>query len=387
VTEPAWDLLIVGGGPAGLLAGLVAEARGLRFRVLERESSPRPRSRSIGIHPPALQLLADLGVATPFLEAGSRIQSGHALAGPEHRLGTLDFRTLPAPWNFILTLPQWRTEALLEEALSRRAPESLLRSRWVRRVEEGEGGLRVIVTPLDAKGSTDEVWTCRYLLACDGKRSELRQAAGIEWQGAPYPHHFVMGDFPSGPEREEEAFIYLHPRGLVESFPLGSSLRRWVVERGPRGEAVDPATELVREVALRCGRSLDLTAVRDLSTFGVERFEARRMWKGRIVLAGDAAHVVSPIGGQGMNLAWLNAQDAVATLQQACAGEQDWDELAPLLAARMRKRARTVAKRAEQNLWLATRGPLRSVRTGLVWGLLRSPLRRGLAQRFSMHNV
>jgi 2-polyprenyl-6-methoxyphenol hydroxylase-like FAD-dependent oxidoreductase len=386
MTKPTWDLLIVGGGPTGLVAGLEAAARGLRFRILERDAEPRARSRSIGIHPPALQLLAELGVTDALVEAGSQIRRGEALAGPGQPLGTLDFGSLPPPWNFILTLPQWKTEAILEAELLRRAPGSLVRSRAVQAVEAVGEGLQGRAVVLDQPVADLECWTCRYLLACDGKRSELRSAAGIAWKGAPYPQRFVMGDFPTDPEGRSDALIVLHPRGLVESFPLGPTLRRWVVERGD-DDNPNPAAALVREVFLRVGTPLDPASVQDLSTFGVERFQAARFCQGRMVLAGDAAHVVSPIGGQGMNLAWLNVRDAVRTLHQACVGDGDWDTLAPRLETRMRKRAQTVAARAEQNLWLATRGPLRGLRNRGVQGLLHSPFRKELARRFSMHNV
>jgi 2-polyprenyl-6-methoxyphenol hydroxylase-like FAD-dependent oxidoreductase len=121
------DLVIVGGGPVGLVAGLLAHDAGLRFRVLERDPAPRRHSRAIGIHPPALGLLDRLGVADPLVQEGTPIRRGHALAGPERVLGSLDFGLLPPPWPFILTLPQWRTEQILEARLEEVAPGALRR--------------------------------------------------------------------------------------------------------------------------------------------------------------------------------------------------------------------------------------------------------------------
>jgi 2-polyprenyl-6-methoxyphenol hydroxylase-like FAD-dependent oxidoreductase len=405
------DLVIVGGGPVGLVAGLLAHDAGLRFRVLERDPAPRRHSRAIGIHPPALGLLDRLGVADPLVQEGTPIRRGHALAGPERVLGSLDFGLLPPPWPFILTLPQWRTEQILEARLEEVAPGALRRGvtvtgfagdrgrpREPARAPDGSTDTGVILHTEDDRDPSGRTLPARYLMACDGKSSRLRSAAGIGWKGGPYRPTYVMGDFPTANGAHPgvpgctppgtDAAIYLHREGLVESFPLEPGVRRWVAQAGQGGEEGEsPLETLVRAVRERCGVRLDPAGCLMSSAFGVERYRAERFWSGPIVLAGDAAHLVSPIGGQGMNLGWLNAADAVRSLAEILAGRVPAGRAASRFEVRAGRRFREVAARAEQNMLLANRSSVPRLRTLGVQLLLHSPARRILARRFSMAGI
>lgn len=410
------DVAIVGGGPVGLVAGLLAHEAGLRFAVLERDPEPRRHSRAIGIHPPALRLLDRLGVAGSLVDAGTRIHGGHALSGPGVILGGLDFRRhLPPPWSFVLALPQWRTEEILEARLREVAPGAVRRGVEVlgcdddgrdgatlRGREDGPGpGGEVAAHTVreDRPGAGSEAHlAARWVLACDGRGSRLRAGAGIDWRGGPYPHRYVMGDFPTAggahPDLRgcvppgTDAALYLHRDGLVESFPLEPGIRRWVVQVGPEGGGVGPPTgTLVAAVLERCGVRLDPEACLMVSSFEAERYRAGRFWKGPVILLGDAAHVVSPIGGQGMNLGWLDAADAVAALAEVRAGRASPGEAATRLEARMGRRFRIVANRAEWNMRLGHRTPLPHLRNLAIRLLLASPARRILARRFTMAGV
>ena len=365
------DMLIVGGGPVGLLAGLCAHAAGLRFRVMERDEQPRRHSRAIGIHPPCLRLIASLDqeLADRLVSEGTRIHRGHGMAGPGRPIGSLDFSLLGPPYPFVLTLPQWRTEALLEEALRFRSPDGLVR------------GMEVGAAPTDRDA--------RITLACDGRDSRIRQEAGIGVKGAAYPVRYVMGDFavtgwPDDPALQDDAFLFLTPTGLVESFPVESGVRRWVAEVEETAEP-DPG-RLSTLVAARCGVRLDPGEVRMISTFQPEHRTAERFVSGDLLLCGDAAHVVTPIGGQGMNLGWLNAADAVSAAAAVIAGGDPTRHFRAF-ERRARRRAGRARRRGEQNMFLANRTPMPRMRARILGLALRSPLRRIFARRFTMHGL
>lgn len=440
----AVDVVVVGAGPVGLLAGLLAHKAGLRVRVLDRASGPCSHSRAIGIHPPALQILAGLAgpgrpgrtgrsgrpggtLADAFVEEGIRVRRGHALAGPGRHLGSLDFGLLDPPWSFVLTLPQHRTERILEEALQLQAPGTLVRSTSVTAIRRSATG-GVDVTAVGPEGE-EQRFAAAFVLGCDGKRSTLREALGLGFEGGPYPHRYLMGDFrmaeprrsdpdpeacsagagegasaglvPAGDPRPglggvlpDEAAIYLAREGLVESFPLEAGVRRWVIQRGVPPDTADDhhLEELIATVGSRTGIVLAREDCRMVSAFGVERYHATRVWKDRVVLLGDAAHVVSPIGGQGMNLGWIHAREAVDAIRSVLREGVPESRAAAAFEARVQRRARQVARRAEQNMRLGHRPPrgsgmLHHARALLVRFLLKSPWRRDMARRFTMQGL
>ncbi len=391
--EAGYDAVVIGAGPVGLLTGLLAARAGLRFTVLERAAAPFRHSRALGIHPPALRLLRSLDLADACVAAGTRIRRGHAFPGSGAPVASLEFSLLGPPDDFVLSLPQWRTEAILEEALAQRAPGALRRGVSVDAIEGIPSG-GVEVGGRGPEGDSVRL-RARFVLAADGRRSTVRERLGIGFPGDSYPARYRMGDFPAAETvappglalPADEAGIWIHPEGLVESFPAETGLRRWVVQLPPDPSGAGEVETLAALILRRTGFRVDPAAVRMCSDFGVERRLAESLVSGPCILLGDAAHVVSPIGGQGMNLGWMNAASAVEAIGQVVRGEAEAEAALSSFEREARRRAREVARRAEQNMRLANRGPFHRPRTRLVRMLLASPFRRAIARRFTMHGL
>nr|WP_255459468.1 NAD(P)/FAD-dependent oxidoreductase [Micrococcus sp. TA1] len=306
------EVLVVGAGPTGLfLAGLLA-ARGVDVVVLERRPRPAEHSRAIGLHPPALHALEALGMAEAAVDAGVRVRSGVGYGdGIGHRslLGELSLGRVDARFPFVLTLPQVNTERLLAARLEELAPGTVRRGREVIGLEQSGGGVTVVARA----GATEEQWEARVVIGADGTRSRVRELAGVGSTARNWGDHYLMGDFDD-PDAEPVAHIHLHRDGVVERFPLPGGRRRWVVHTG-RERVPERAGDLAQRAFERIGLAPDPDTATMLSAFTVQRRLAARMVSGRTVLAGDAAHGISPIGGQGMTLGWLDALALAPLLQ------------------------------------------------------------------------
>jgi 2-polyprenyl-6-methoxyphenol hydroxylase-like FAD-dependent oxidoreductase len=194
-----------------------------------------------------------------------------------------------------------------------------------------------------------------------------------------------MGDFPDETTFGAAAAVYLGRGGLVESFPLPAGTRRWVARCG---DDRDPdLASLLARVEARTGTRLEAARAVRPSAFRAERFQARELARGRVALAGDAAHVVSPIGGQGMNLGWLGARSLSRTIASALRRGGDPSPALAADAASRARLARAAGRRAELNMWLGRPAPESARRDRLVRGLLRRPLGDVIARVFTMRGL
>jgi 2-polyprenyl-6-methoxyphenol hydroxylase-like FAD-dependent oxidoreductase len=414
----AHDVAIVGAGAVGLLLACLLAQRGVDVVVLERRAAAGERTRAIGIHPPGMRALDTAGVGAAVRRLGVPIRDG-VVTCQGRELGRLAFADEPV-WS----LPQRETERLLEARLAELAPGALRRAVEVcglrtaaRHVEldlarrtrrgvtehneagaavpgmwraereqlgaEGEPGLDVSV---EADGAAARLHA-RYVVGADGVRSTVRRLAGIGWARRRGGAEYVMGDSADTTDAPATALLRFEPAGVVESFPLPGGRRRWVawVRRAPA--LLTPAV-LATIVAARTGASVDLQTATDPSAFVARQRLAERFARGRIALAGDAAHEVSPIGGQGMNLGWLDAVRLDAELARALAAAAPEAPFGPYHRAR-RSAALRATRQAAFNMAmgapaagarLAARNLL--VRVCAVW-----PLRTLLASAFTMRRL
>ncbi|MET4094425.1 NAD(P)/FAD-dependent oxidoreductase [Arthrobacter sp. UYCu712] len=382
------EVLIVGGGPVGLLMAALLLQDGVDVRVLEQRAGRERHSRAIGIHPPSLDVLHRIGVAQDLVDLGVPIRHGIAV-GSGRRLAEMSFAGVSDSFPFVLSLPQSRTEAVLEERV--RELDSGALHRGVRLTGLHDDGGKVTVEGTTPSGRVR--YSAALVIACDGVRSAVRTLQGTAVTAKDYPDSYLMGDFADGTGLGPDAALYLAPEGIVESFPLPGALRRWVVRldgRKPLGSpgnaAVPDAGWLAERVRERTGVRLDVRSNSMLNRFGVRTRLARRMVTGRTVLIGDAAHEVSPIGGQGMNLGWLDAVALAPLVLAALQGSGAGAQLRRFERSRMAAAARAV-RQSEINMALGRplSGALLSMRNHAISAAAAVPAVNSFAaRRFTM---
>lgn len=380
----AADVLVIGAGPVGLfLANLLGRA-GIKILLLEKRLAETAPSMAIGIMPPSLRLFESIALAAPLIRAGCAVRSA-VVHDQTSTLGSLDFTTLPAPFPYILSIPQGELMRLLRERLADCSSVRFMEGCEAIGVRQNSSSATVQVR--DVRDGACKELTAAYVVACDGHNSALRRILGVPTTGKQYPVSFVMGDFPDTTTWPNAAHLFFTPNGSVESFPLPREQRRWVaLADGPQRDT----DALVRRVRAISGFRLEAAAELWHNSFTPERRLARTFFQERVVLCGDAAHVMSPIGGQGMNIGFADAWHLAAVLRRLC---QTHEPHAPLFAryeTDRRRAYRIAANRAGRGMWLGTRtGRISSaVRAGIIrHALLRFPLSLHLPQYFAMLTI
>tara|TARA_R110002096_G_scaffold183757_6_gene361848 strand:+ start:3275 stop:4426 length:1152 start_codon:yes stop_codon:yes gene_type:complete len=375
------SVCIVGGGPVGLFLGIALAKLNISCFIIERRAAPVPDSRSLGIHPVSMELFQLLGMETEFSESGIHIQKGIAHDGTR-KLGEIDFSSLKKPYNFILSCPQFKTEQILKETFLALNPSGLIQEAEVTDIRHDE---KEVVCWYKKDGREFQI-SSDFLVGCDGKNSLIRQKAGILFGGKRYPDTYIMSDFEDTTEFGSKATVFLPKDGMLECFPLPNGMRRWVVktEKFVKNPTQALLAELIRK---RLGYDLTDTKCTMLSSFGVQYFMAEQFFKNRIILAGDSAHVVSPIGGQGMNLGWIGAWK----LSQALSSIQEQPTKAEHYLSQYQKEQQLISKkvalRAEWNMRLGRKRTIPFFKKAFISVLLNTPLRKLAAEQFAMRGL
>lgn len=375
------DVVVVGGGPVGVFLATLLASRGLDVAVWEKRAKAATLSRAIGVHPPSLAAFDQIGVADDVAGAAVQIRRGIAKSGGR-TLGEVTFDRVSGRFPFVASLPQYQTEAIIAARLEALAPATLQRGVELVALDDVDPD-RVRLHGRSADGDVFEV--ARFVVGADGARSAVRKLLGIPASLTIYDDPFVMGDFRDDTGHGDDAVVHLEGEGVVESFPLPGGLRRFVVHTGQ--PLVRPTADTVAElVSARIGSTVDPASNSMLSAFVTRKRFAERIVHGRVVLIGDAAHEISPIGGQGMNLGWLDAAELAPLLTRAIGRDRvDHTALGEFQLRRMRV-ARRAARQAEANMAMGrpTSGLKRSARDAGFGLVLATPAKHVLAKSYSM---
>ncbi len=377
--EKKYDVIIVGGGPVGLFLAIRLHQQNISCIILEKRGKPRTGSRSLGIHPVSLELFDEIGLTDRFIRKGIKIKRGIAFLNTE-KVGEISFERCPPPYNFILSLPQHQTEAILNSRINNLG-NLMLRNARVISIQQDTNRVRVTY---ERNNDMHRV-SGAFLVGCDGKNSLTRDQINSRFSGRSYPDTYIMGDFSDNTTLGSDAAVYLCDEGLIESFPLNGRKRRWVVKADTYISEVT-REDIERRVYRRIGHKLKHTQNFMLSSFGVQKYLANPIIDNRIILAGDAAHIVSPIGGQGMNLGWLGAQDLAQTFYKIFHEQKNKNVLLTFEQRRI-KAAKNAMWRAELNMRLGRKVNYPMIKKGILNLMINTPLSHLLARLFTMRGI
>ncbi|MEK6349091.1 MAG: FAD-dependent monooxygenase [Burkholderia sp.] len=298
-------VLVVGAGPTGLAAAIALARAKVPVRLVDQAMQPGSHSRAIGIQARTLELFEQHRIVEPFLARGHRARIAH-LHSAGRRIAELDFDPLQTRYPYLLMLDQTETERILAEHL---ASFGILIERGVRltRIRQDGGGVQAL---LQHEGGGEESVEPSYVVAADGAHSTLRHLLGAGFAGQAFEQIFLLADVAAEPGwPDDEIRLYATHEGLAGMLPLGQGRYRIVADRPPsdtpeaEGEAASaPSLELCRAIVrTRIDAKLAIDDLAWSSYFHLHSRMVERLRIGRVLFAGDAAHVHSPAGAQGMN--------------------------------------------------------------------------------------
>jgi 2-polyprenyl-6-methoxyphenol hydroxylase-like FAD-dependent oxidoreductase len=309
------DVLIVGAGPVGLFLANECARRGMRWRLIETRASQSEHSKALAIFPRTLEIFDMAGVVAPFLEAANRVTSVAVMAHGR-MLAHMRFTPDESPYSFVAMVPQDVTERLLAQELRRKGGSVEYETTFVS-AEQHDNSVSVT---LDHKGEPIQL-KASFVVGCDGAHSAVRHLLKLPLEGAEYDPTFLLADIETNDALPADE-LQLCPSefGPVAIFPM-SATRRRIVATLDHQEGDAPSLELVRKLlAQRAPSGIEARALHWSTYFRIHHRHAARLRVGRIFIAGDAAHIHSPFGGQGMNTGLHDVWNLVWKLNLALHG-------------------------------------------------------------------
>jgi 2-polyprenyl-6-methoxyphenol hydroxylase-like FAD-dependent oxidoreductase len=342
------QILIAGAGPSGLALAAELDRLGVSAAIIDRQVAGANTSRACVVHARTLETLELLGVTRDLLAEGVKVPI-FRIRDRDRPLLTIDFSEIPSSYQFTLMIPQNRIEQILLRHLEN-IGRSVIRPCELISYSTSPSQIDANVR---TNGSIQSI-KAQWLIGCDGMHSTVREQSGITFAGGEYEANFVLADVRmEWPLTREEVTLFYSPNGFVVVAPLPNNRFR-IVGTADEAPAV-PSLEFMQALLDERGPATNPGRIHDVawsSRFHIHHRVAESVRNGRILLCGDAAHVHSPAGGQGMN---TGIQDAISLAETLASTLQDGDERhLDSWAIRRHKIANDVVARTDRMTRLAT---------------------------------
>jgi len=304
------EILVVGAGPAGLLMAIELSRHGVPYRIIDKNAKPTVEARASNIQPRTLEVLDSVGIVDQFIAAGIPCRAVATYTPAMERLNHVSFAELDSPFPFGLSLEQSKTEQLLIRHLASLGQE-VDRGVGLKTFVQDDDGVTAV---LDHAGGEEETVRAAYLIGCDGAHSTVRHSLGVAFEGRDFPKDFaicdVAVDWHTAVPAHQTCF-FASPEGVLFFTPFADGRCLFVADvglgRGDHAPRTAPALEELQVIVNSRTQGAKLRELKWSSYFRAHCRQADRYQAGRSFLAGDAAHVQTPAGGQGMNTGMQDA--------------------------------------------------------------------------------
>ena len=376
-------VLIVGAGPVGLTMAAELARYGVPVRIVDKAAQRTDKSKALVLWSRTLELLDRSGCSAAFVAAGHKVTAANMIAG-DKTVGHVGLSGVASPYPFALMLPQSETERLLDEHLAKLGVAVERQVEAIGFTQTQTGVTTILRRPDGAEEKVETEW----LIGCDGAHSMVRHGLGLGFEGDTLQSDWILADLHIAGFTipDSELAIYFHADGVLATFPISPGRYRIIADIGVAKDAHpdDPSLAEVQSVVDRRGPAgLKLSDPIWLSAFRINERKVKDYRSGRVFVAGDAAHVHSPAGGQGMNTGMQDAMNLAWKLALAFESSPAAERLLASYSPERSAVGEQVLKQAGRLTAIAVlHNPAAQAVRDFVGGLLLglAPVRRAMAE-------
>lgn len=297
MSENNVDVLIVGAGPVGLFCANEVTRHGLTCRIIDKKSTITNKSKALGIHIRTLDVLEDCGLIDEFLRQGQPIL-GMTFKSNGKELFRANFEGVTGDRHFLIDLPQNQTEAILYQHLQNKS----ITVEWETELTQFSQSQNGVSATIKKQDNPSELINAKWLIACDGSHSTTRHLLNAEFKGSSYQEAWWLADvLIDWNNPDNQMSLYISDKGPLACFPMGNKRHRIVMIAPKNGTDTPSLADIEREFKLRSSDSAILSNPVWITQFSIHHRQIQQYRYDKVFIAGDAAHIHSPMGGQGLN--------------------------------------------------------------------------------------